>query len=218
MMLISRVRILLSASAVLLASCSLLPDDQAMAYLKAQEQPATQPVAGAELKTQDAYPIPQAASVTQLPEEFEVPRPAPFVAEEEDGEAVTSLAEFRSGAANTRLEKDGAGTLILRLDGNYASNWAVVTEALGKSKLKLTDLNRSTGTYYLEMQTRVKPDDCGWWASLWGCDEVRTETYLLKMNRARNGVYLSLLTDTDTLADETLTADVLNEVKAKLEQ
>ncbi|WP_430462024.1 outer membrane protein assembly factor BamC [Thalassolituus sp. LLYu03] len=208
---------LLPVLCALASACSLLPDDQAMAYLQADEQAATQSVDGIQLTTSDAYPIPDLPGNPAKPNEFEVPRPAPFVGEEE-AETVTSLSEFRNGAVNPRLEKDGAGSLILRLDGSYASNWAVVTEALGKTALKLTDLNRSTGTYYLEMKTVTRKEDCGWWASLWGCDEFRTEAYLLKMNRARNGVYLSLLTDADTLAEEALTADVLNEIKAKLEQ
>lgn len=211
--------LLVPAVALMASACSLLPDDQAMAYLQATEQAPTATPAGVTLQTTDIYPIPELKQQPELPTEFEVPRPAPFVDEgDADSESVTSLSEFRNGAANPRLERDGAGSLILRLDGSYASNWALVNEAIAKTSLKMTDLNRSTGSFYLEMQTVVREEDCGWWASLWGCDEVRTDNYLLKMNRARNGVYLSLLTDADTLADEALTTDVLNEIKAKLEQ
>lgn len=209
--------LLVGALAAVSAACSLLPDDQAMAYLQAEEQPLTRVPAGTELAVQDAYPIPTLAQQQQRPGSFEVPRPAPYI-EDNDADAVTSLNEYSSGAINARMDKDGAGSAILRLDGSYASNWAAVTEAIAASDLRLSDLNRSTGTYYLEMQTVVPAEERGWWASLWGSDEIISETYLLKMNRARNGVYLSLLTDADTLADESLTLDVLKQIKSKLEQ
>lgn len=188
-----------------------------MAYLQAEEQPLIQVPEGAELAVQDAYPIPALAQQPEPLQNFEVPRPAPYIAEDA-AEGVASLNEYNRGAINARLDKDGAGSTILRLDGSYASNWAAVTDAIAASDLHLTDLNRSTGTYYLAMQKVVPAEERGWWASLWGDDEIITETYLLKMNRARNGVYLSLLTDADTLADESLTLDVLKQIESKLEQ
>ncbi|MAD46900.1 MAG: hypothetical protein CMH98_18045 [Oceanospirillaceae bacterium] len=207
----------LSLTAILLLSgCSLLPDDNGMAYLDAEEKAATRVPEGMQLNTAQAYPIPSLPVTPATPTEFEVPMPSPYV--EEDTETVSSLTEYQSTDSNPRLEQDGAGTMILRLDGGFANNWAKVTEALGASSLKLTDLNRSTGTYYLEITTREAEEDRGWWDSLWGSDEPETAVYLLKMNRARNGVYLSLLTDTDTLAGEALTQDVLEEIKRQLSQ
>lgn len=204
--------------AVLMASgCSLLPDDNAMAYLDAEEQPETQVPAGSTpLNTAQAYPIPELPVTPAKPTEFEVPMPAAY--REEQGEDVATLTEYQATDANARLEQDGAGTLILRLDGNYANNWARVTEALAASSLKMTDLNRSTGTYYLEVVTRAADENLSWWGRLWGNDEPEVAVYMLKMNRARNGVYLSLLTDADTLADEALTRDVLEEIKRQLSQ
>ena len=78
---------------------------------------------------------------------------------------------------------------------------AAVTEAIAASDLKLTDLNRSTGTYYLELNKTEVVDERSWWDKLWGEELVTTATYLLKMNRSRQGVYLSLLTDADNLAE-----------------
>ena len=199
------------------AGCSLLPDDRAMNYLTTDEQAETSTPAGQPLAIRDAYPIPELPAEPARPTQFEVPQPAPYLPEE-NADTVTSLAAYNAGALNPRMEKDGAGTQILRLDGNYAADWAAVTEALGRSDLKLTDLNRSTGTYYLEMETVISEEERSWWDKLWGKNKVEIQTYLLKMNRARNGVYLSLLTDADTLADEDLTINVLNEVKRQLDK
>ncbi|MCD8521234.1 MAG: outer membrane protein assembly factor BamC [Saccharospirillaceae bacterium] len=215
-------RILLLPAVAMLSGCSWMFGDtfrdRAMDYLEAEEQAPTRTEQDIRLLTSDAYAIPVTPVTPVKPSGFETPQPQRFIAEDDDTDSVASLSEYRSEALNPRLEKDGAGTLILRLDGGFAGAWASVTEALSASALKLTDLNRSTGTFYLEMQTRNDAEQLSWWDRFWGKDNSVTETYLLKMNRARQGVYLSLLTDADNLAGEALTADVLNEIKAQLEK
>ncbi len=212
-----KIRLIALVAVLWQTGCSLLPDDRAMNYLQAEEQPATRTPVGMTLATSQAYPIPVLPQQPEKPTQFEVPRPAPYVPES-GGETVSSLSEYQNTGLNPRLEHDGAGTLILRLDGSFAADWAAVTEALSRSELKLSDLNRSTGTYYLAMKTRVPEEELGWWDRMWGNEEVITTTYLLKMNRARNGVYLSLLTDADTLAEEDLTKQILNEIKRQLDK
>jgi len=209
--------LVLASLAMITSACALFPDNHSMAYLEAKEQAVIKDASGQPVGGQEAFPIPQLTQAVESPDAFEVPLPAPYV-EEGEAEAVTSLNDYQNGGMNARLDKDGAGSSILRLDGGYASNWSAVADAIAASDLKLSDLNRSTGTYYLEMETLVAAEDRGWWASLWGNDELVVSTYLLKMNRARNGVYLSLLTDADTLADDTLTLDVLKQIKSKLGQ
>jgi len=211
-------RILLLLPLVLVSGCSLFGvRDRAMDYLQAEEQPATRSVDGMTLATSDRYPIPELAVTPARPDSFSVPTPQPLnVAVQED--TVASLSDYRNEALNPRLEKDGAGTLILRLDGGFAAAWAKVTDAVAASSLTLSDLNRSTGTWYLQMEEAVADEDRGWWSRLWGSNKTATRIYLLKMSRARLGVYLSLQTDADTLASEELTAAVLNEIKAQLDK
>lgn len=211
--------LLLLALLVSLSGCSLFGDrfrDRAQDYLQAQEQAPTRTPDGRPLPLADRYVIPSLPVTPPRPEHFTVPAPQPLAAEDVTADSVASLSEYRSEHLNPRLEKDGAGTLILRMDGGYAAAWAAVTDAITASSLKLTDLNRSTGTWYLAMTRMASADERGWWARLWGSKEAIQDVYLLKMNRARLGVYLSLLTDEDSLADEALTEQVLNEIKAKL--
>lgn len=203
-----------------LSACSLFGntfDDRAEYYLSTEQQPVIKLADNSPpLAFRDANVIPELPVVPQRPEGFETPRPLAFVAENNDDTVVTSLAQYRSEALNPRLDRDGAGTEILRLDLGFAASWAAVTEALATSKLKLTDLNRSTGTYYLELQRSNVVDERSWWGKLWGEELVTTATYLLKMNRSRQGVYLSLLTDADNLAEPEQTSFVLNEVETQL--
>ncbi|WP_420591747.1 outer membrane protein assembly factor BamC [Bacterioplanoides sp.] len=206
----------------LVSGCSLFGDtfdDRAENYLTTEELPVIQLADDSpELAFRDANVIPELPLEPQQPESFETPRPLVFVAQVNDETVVTSLAQFRSEALNPRLDKDGAGTEILRLDLGFAASWAAVTEAIAASDLKLTDLNRSTGTYYLELNKTEVVDERSWWDKLWGEELVTTATYLLKMNRSRQGVYLSLLTDADNLAEAEQTSRVLAEIETQLTQ
>lgn len=206
----------------LLSGCSLFGntfDDRAENYLTTDEFPVIKQVdTSSQLAFRDANVIPALPVTPQRPESFETPRPLAFVAAENDDAVVTSLAQYRSEALNPRLDQDGAGTEILRLDLGFAASWAAVTEAIAASDLTMTDLNRSTGTYFLELDKTEVVDERSWWDKLWGEELVTTATYLLKMNRSRQGVYLSLLTDADNLAEAGQTSRVLAEIETQLTQ
>ncbi len=212
-------RFLLLVAVLFISGCSLFGDryrDRSLDYLRTTEQAPTLTQEGTVIPSVDRYPIPALAVTTNKPDKFITPRPQPLVIEEVDES--TSFNEFSSEALNPRIENDGAGTLILRVDGSFAQAWVSTTDAIAKSSLTLTDLNRSTGTWYLEMKKTIKAKDRGWWSRLWGKDKHIIETKMLKITRARQGAYLSLLTDADNLADEALTETVLNELKDLLEK
>ena len=77
--------------------------------------------------------------------------PQPLLAEPEE-EGAASLNALRSEALDPQIEHDGAGGLILRMNGSFAQAWSLTTDAIAATKLNLTDLNRSTGTWYLSMK------------------------------------------------------------------
>lgn len=204
---------------ILLSGCSTFFPDSSLDYLEAQESPETQTPEGITLLTQDRYPIPEVVGQENLSEEFVVPVPDPLVVESSDQDKVASLSDFRSFEINPRLEKDGAGTEILRLSTNFAVSWAKVTEALTASKIRVSDLNRSIGIYYLDLPNpEAINDQRSWWSKLWTSPPELAVTYLLKMNRAGDGVYLSLLKDSESLAEESLTHDVLETLRQQLAQ
>lgn len=204
---------------LVLTGCSLLPDryrDRAGDYLNTQEQPATQSLPNQPLVYSDRYLIPKLDSTPSQPTEFKVPMPSPLVVEVA-AEGSASLNELRNETPDPRIEHDGAGGLILRINGGFAQSWSLVSDAIAASELKLSDLNRSTGTWYLTMDKAVKAEDRGWWSRLWNNDEVVEHSYLLKMSRTRSGVYLSLLEDDDALADETVARNVFEQIKAQID-
>lgn len=189
--------------------------DRADNYLTAEEYEVIRTTDDQPLNFVDAYPIPPSNTQEPLPEEFETPRPLLFIEEQE--EDVTRLSEYQSDALAPTLDQDGAGTQILRLGLPFAPSWSAVTEAISASSLNMTDLNRSTGTYYLKIEQPDAKDTRSWWDKVWGEELKTSAVYLLKMNRSLQGVYLSLLTDADNLADEKTTNAVLTEIQQQLE-
>ena len=150
---------------------------------------------------------------------FVTPAPQPLMVIDQEGD-VASLAESQNQDLNTRLERDGAGTQILRLDGRYGIAWTAIAEALTKTDYKLLDLNRSTGTYYVTIfdPTAVN-EEKGFWAWITGADEFGMDVdYLLKLNRSRLGVYLSLQSDIETLAADELAVRVLSDIEKNLSE
>lgn len=185
-------------------------------YINAEEAPATLLPDGTEIAGLDKYLIPPLNPMPEKPVSIDVPAPQPILSEDE--EESTSLREYKSSELNPRIERDGSGAIVMHIDGSYTALWAAVTDALAKTSLKITDLNRSTGTWYIEVEELLEAKKRGWWARLWRKDKVVTSTYLLKLSRTRSGGYLSLLKDAETLADEALNQKVLHELQPKLEK
>ena len=214
--------------AVNLAGCSAIFGDtfhdRAQGYLDAKNQTRMKPLPGQEpLPIQDAYKIPPvtqtAASAIELDDDgdFIVPKPELLVVAIDEQDS-SSLSELKSEALNPRLERDGAGTQVLRLEGQFARAWTAVAEALAKSDYTLTDLNRSTGTYYITIfDPEAEQPEKSFWQWLTNSNDLGVDVeYILKMNRSRLGVYLSLQKDLETLADDKLAVSFLTDLQKLL--
>lgn len=200
--------------------------DRAQDYLTAETQPAMTPIADQpELPLQDRYVIPEItptlASAIKLDEDgdFVVPQPI-MLTMEDDSQEITSLSQMQDTGLNPRLERDGAGTQVLRLEGQFGLAWIAVSEAITESPYTLTDLNRSTGTYYITIfDPEAEQPEKSLWQWLTNSSEKGVEIpYLVKMNRSRLGVYLSLQKDLETLADDELAQRFLTDLKNLLIQ
>lgn len=224
------IRAALILSLITLGGCSAIFGDtfhdRAQDYLKAEEQPrmktsAEQP----EIPIQDAYVIPEVAktedSAIVLDEDgdFVVPQPVMLAIDDEEKD-VALLSQMQKVDLNPRLERDGAGTQVLRLEGQFGFAWTAVSEALTESEYTLTDLNRSTGTYYITIfDPEAEQPEKSLWQWLTSSNEKGVEVpYLVKMNRSRLGVYLSLQEDLETLADDDLAQRFLADLKKMLTQ
>lgn len=204
-------------SILLLSGCSFFGIyNRANDYQQAEELPPTLLPDGSELVGIDKYSIPLLETLPARPENNAVPAPFPLVIEEVNES--TSLSDYRSVEINPRIDRDGSGALIMHLEGNFTALWAAVTDAIAQSSLKLTDLNRSTGTWYLEITETDANKKPSWWARWRGKTQAVTQIYQLKLSRTRSGGHLSVLEDADTLAAEELSQTVLAELQQKLQK
>lgn len=209
---------------LLVAGCGLIPD-HAMDYRDTTEQPTMSVPNHLAMDFVDRYPVPPVNSnpaFANRPKDDDdnVPRPLAMPNVAEDNVASLRAQSLDSGM-NPRLEKDGSGTLVLKLDGRFDRLWSTVTEAIADIDYNMIDLDRSIGTHYFiieNVEGNANTTAFGrWWRSLWLSDEETPENmYLLKMNRAVGGVYLSLQKGTDELANPILTEDLLGRLKAQL--
>jgi outer membrane protein assembly factor BamC len=207
-------------------------NDEAKGYQKAKVAPPMKQLDGKPaLSIQDMLVIPPLGVKPQVntdandsskedpDKEFIVPKPQQLLAlENEQKQEVASLVQRQSEALNPRLERDGAGTQVLRLDGRFDYAWAAIADAIGKTDYTLSDLNRSTGTYYISIfDPEAEKKEKSFWAWLTNADELGENIdYLLKLHRSRIGVYLSLQSDAETLADDALSKNVLSDIEKNL--
>lgn len=208
--------VLLGCVLLVLSGCSWLVNDHDNDYLKSDVQPnivIPKDIAAIELKPQ--FPIPEVAA-GPLPKAFVLPRPRPLVVAQEVESA--SLVDDQSIKLETNLLKDGNGTPILRLNVEFPRAWAQLGEALNKADIAISDLNRSIGTYYVELpDDNAEKVEQGFWASLFGSEpEVVMLALQVKLNRARSGVYIAIHQDLDNLAEDKLAEALLARIQKNL--
>ncbi|GAA6135272.1 hypothetical protein NBRC116188_20620 [Oceaniserpentilla sp. 4NH20-0058] len=205
--------------AAAMSGCSWLVYDRDNDYLKSEIQPVIvipEEVAAVSLTQQ--LPIPAAGKQQKpLPEEFQVPRPAALVIEDEPKEDATSLAQLSQVKLESTLLKDGNGTPILRLNVEFARAWSELGEALKKADFNITDLNRSIGTYYIEISQPGKTEEVGFWAGLFGAEpEAVIQQLQVKLNQARSGVYIAIHEDANNLASDEQAQSILVRIQEQL--
>lgn len=203
-----------------LSGCSWLFHDNAEDYVLARETPPIQVPADLQNKPLQQIlvipDVPGAAAENVSSGKFVVPRPEPLDIQDED-ENTASLADLKNKSLSPQISKDGNGTPILRLGADFPEAWAALGDALNKADIKVNDLNRSIGTYYIEYQAQSSNKEPGFWARLWGSDAEKITDYELKVNRARSGVYVALHVDSDTLAEESISQALLQTLANKLQ-
>ena len=201
-----------------MAGCSWLVHDRTNDYLKSEIQPnIVVPKDVALINLTPRLAIPDVKPVV-LPEEFEVPRPAKVLLESEQDESI-NLASLNGKDLEVELVKDGNGTPILRLNVVFARAWSEIGDALNVLDISISDLNRSVGTYYIEVIDTEVVNEVGFWGSLFGSEpEVVQKPLQLKVNRARSGVYVAVHIDQDNLAEDDEAKALLSRLQKSLQE
>lgn len=195
--------VVLTVMAYAVTGCSWLIHDRTNDYLEIEIQPnIVVPAEVASIQLTPRLAIPDVQPKV-LPEEFVVPRPKALVLEG-NKESDLPLASENAADLEVELVKDGNGSPILRLNVEYARAWSEIGEALKQAEINIVDLNRSAGTYYIEVaDTLAKAEPVGFWSGLFGSKPESVKKALeVKVNRARSGVYVAIHIDQENLADD----------------
>lgn len=203
--------------ALMLSSCSFIGrqfHDHSLDYLELKPQPELPQDELIEEPYSQAYPI--ESQLKSKPSTFNLPRPEPLNLNSLSNDGYISLNKYQGNSTNPRLVFDGAGTLILKLDSEFDASWSEVLKTFANSRFKLADVNRSTGVYYLDFPQKADRSNSSWWQRWFSSNPVVMQRFLLKMDSISSGVFLSLLTDGDTLAKPEVTETLLSEIRDKL--
>lgn len=201
--------IVITAAALALAGCGLLPDNS-LHYRDAEViDPMAVPDDMVFIGEEPLYRVPDAdrrlVGVREDENGFEAPRPPRLVAEaasddDEDGvDAPTAPADDRGQAV---LGKDGSGYPIIMMPTSFAWAWEKVTQALTQTDLRVTDRNRDLGVFFLTTPERYR---------------LQPPRAQLKLSHTTNGIQVAVLNGEGTaLAEKSSGLAILESVYGKL--
>ena len=143
----------------------------------------------------------------------------------EQGDSVSLLAErdFDAPSRVSLIEEAGSNP-VLQLDTDFNRAWSSVGRALAGSDIRVDDLDRSQGIYYVNLAEGVEdPDDQpGFFSRLFGGGDsqeqidARAQRYQVRVDATGDAVQVTLVEDVETPAPADVARRVLNMLKDNL--
>lgn len=206
--------------------------DRGSDYRLASQQAPMQVPSGVETRViEPLLPIPQQIPAASAEGNFKVPRPPQQTALSEQarvaeqGGSVSLLGERDYDApARVNLVQDAGGTPLLQLDSDFDRAWSRVGRALQSADVRVDDLNRSLGIYYINLAEGAEQpgERPGFFARLFGggadadASDARAERYQVRLVEAAGEVRVSVEQDLDTLAPADVARRVLTLIQDNL--
>ena len=173
--------------------------------------------------------MPAAVSTPAVDGDYEVPRPQKPLAGDLDraneGGSVSLLSE-RSFDAPERisLNTDGSGNPLLTLASDFDRAWSAVGRALQDADVRIDDMNRSLGVYYINLAEEAqKPDEKpGFFSRLLGGEadaeevEARAERYQVRLTSVGDSVQVSVEKSLEAVAPADVARRVLELIQDHL--
>lgn len=132
---------------------------------------------------------------------------------------------INSGPVETSLEQDGAGNSVLYMNADFNRAWADVGDALARADVLVTDYNRSSGVYYVDLdQTRSEQEEPGFFARWFGGDDeeeatVPDENQLqVRLTSGANRVEVSVDAGFEKAADPARARELLERIQRGLNE
>ncbi|MCU1716797.1 outer membrane protein assembly factor BamC [Pseudomonas sp. 5P_3.1_Bac2] len=143
----------------------------------------------------------------------------------EQGGSVSLLAARDFDAPNrVSLSQDGNGSPVLTLGADFDRAWSSVGRALEMGDVRIDDINRSLGIYYINLAESAKKDDDkpGFFSSLFGSApskeevEARAERYQVHLTTTGDSVQVAVEKDGNTNAPDDIARRVLDLIQENM--
>ncbi|MEA1606011.1 outer membrane protein assembly factor BamC [Pseudomonas spirodelae] len=143
----------------------------------------------------------------------------------EQGGSVSLLAARDYDAPNrVSLSEDGNGNPILSLGADFDRAWSGVGRSLEMADVRIDDINRSLGVYYINLAERAqKPDEQpGFFGKVFGSApskeeiDARAERYQVRLTAVGDSVQVSVEKDLNTIAPSDVARKVLDLIQENL--
>ena len=143
----------------------------------------------------------------------------------EQGGSVSLLAARDFDApSRVSLSEDGNGNPVLNLGADFDRAWSGVGRSLELGNVRVDDLNRSLGLYYINMAegARVKEEKPGFFSRLFGSApskeeiEARAERYQVRLTPVGDSVQVTVEKDLNTIAPADVSRRVLSLIQDNL--
>ena len=132
---------------------------------------------------------------------------------------------INSGPVETSLELDGAGNSVLFMNADFNRAWSDVGDALARADVLVTDYNRSSGVYYVDLdQTRSEKKEPGFFARWFGGDDddktqMPDENQLqVRLTSGANRVEVSVDAGFEKAADPARARELLERIQRGLNE
>ncbi|MDD2221864.1 MAG: outer membrane protein assembly factor BamC [Pseudomonas sp.] len=146
-----------------------------------------------------------------------------LVQRDEKGDSFSLLASKTYDAPKrVTLVDGGNGTQVLRLDASFERAWSSIGRALAAADIRVDDLNRSTGLYYIDLAQGAKDDEPGFFKRLFSskkkvADKESKERYIVRLTAINQQVFVSVERDLDTLAPKDVSLRILEQLRSRLD-
>ena len=141
----------------------------------------------------------------------------------QNGGQVSSLANI--GPTQTSLDQDGAGNTVLTLSTDFNRAWVEVGDSLARGDVLVTDFNRSSGVYYVDLdQTRSDKEEPGFFSGWFGGEDDEDEKVAdenqiqVRLTPKSNRVEVTVEAGIDKAADSTIAHDLLEKIQSNLNE
>ena len=119
------------------------------------------------------------------------------------------------------MGQDGAGNAVLNLQADFNRSWAAIGDALGRADVLVTDLDRSSGVYYVDLDRTAssQTEKPGFFGRLFGRgdnDEPVDRPLQVRLTQVSNGVQVTVEQGIETAADTAEARALLTRIRDNL--